>query len=682
MTKRYWGHNRKWGFILGVFLLHAVISCVPAATGIKPGDRPLAITEREDRRGEGVLRESYNHIIADYVREVPPAEMVVHALEGMKKGLGDEKISYSRAGGTITVRSSDRLHSLKEVGEKTQGERELAELYRFVVRSNPQNDSLKIAYAGIRDMLERLDPHSSLLTPEVFREMQSETRGRFGGLGIEIAIRDKVLTVVAPIEGTPAFRAGIVSGDQILRIDGRESKDLNLSDAVRLMRGPEGTKVILTIMRAGFPAPRDFTLTRAIIAVQSVRHKTLEGGYGYLKINQFNQNTHTDMKAALAQMEGREGNLKGLILDLRDNPGGLLDQAVKGADEFLDGGLIVSTETRVESQKMKFYATAKTGTHAYPVVVLVNAGSASGTEILAAALQELGRGIILGTPTFGKGSVQTIIPLGDGSAIRLTTALYRTPKGNQIQQRGIIPDIIVETNREKTKREKDLAGALPGTSKESFPERPKIAFPENEQDGIFQIAHEILKKTPSPRLADLMATAMNMARVQAASLPVTEPPRKESASQFSSPAVSRAKDFPKIAVWDLVAGNLTPSYAQDLTSILVSEVSKSEKFEAYSQDNVRTLAGWTAERMALGCTDTKCLTALGQMDIAKLISGRVGKIGNRYSVSLNLFDTQNARAERSVSEFGRSEDELIDLVQVAVRKLLGIDAVPPRGKER
>ena len=236
---------------------------------------------------------------------------------------------------------------------------------------------------AINGMLETLDPHSSFMNPEVFKEMQTETRGSFGGVGFEITIRDKVLTVVAPIEDTPASRAGIQPGDQILRIDGKSTKDLNLMEAVKLMRGPQGTQVTITVMRSGFTEPQDFTMTRATIPIRSVRSKTLEEGYGYIKINQFIEKTHTDMKAALSQLESKDAKLKGLILDLRNDPGGLLEQAVKVADEFLDSGLIVYTEGRVEGQKMKFYAQKKAKEHDYPLIVLVNAGSASASEIVA-----------------------------------------------------------------------------------------------------------------------------------------------------------------------------------------------------------------------------------------------------------------------------------------------------------
>lgn len=361
-----------------------------------------------------------------------------------------------------------------------------------------------LIHGAINGMLESLDPHSSFMTPDVYKEMQTETRGSFGGVGFEITIRDKVLTVVAPIEDTPAHRAGIQSGDQILRIDGKSTKGMSLMDAVKLMRGPEGTKVTITIMRQGFTEPKDLTLTRAIISIRSVRFKTLEEGFGYIKINQFIEKTHADMVKALEKLEGKEGTLKGLILDLRNDPGGLLEQAVKVADEFLESGLIVYTEGRVEAQKMKFYAQKKTKVRDYPLIVLVNGGSASASEIVAGALQDHGRAVILGTPTFGKGSVQTIIPLEDGSAIRLTTARYYTPNGRSIQAQGITPDIIVPDLPPGTRRhtapnfirEKDLEHHLKGEeTKEKVEEKPKKVEESSKisEDPPLERALELLK---------------------------------------------------------------------------------------------------------------------------------------------------------------------------------------------
>jgi carboxyl-terminal processing protease len=391
----------------------------------------------------------------------------------------------------------------------------LADVLTIVERNyvEPVNVS-NLIHGAINGMLETLDPHSSFMSPEVFKEMQTETRGSFGGVGFEITIRDKILTVVAPIEDTPASRAGIISGDQILRIDGASTKDINLMDAVKLMRGPEGTRVTITIMRSGFTEPKDITLTRAIIPIRSVRSKMLEDGYGYIKIIQFIEKTHADMKTALDRLEGKDGTLKGLILDLRNDPGGLLEQAVKVADEFLDSGLIVYTEGRVEGQKMKFYAQKKAKTHNYPLIVLVNGGSASASEIVAGALQDQGRAVILGTQTFGKGSVQTIIPLEDGSAIRLTTARYFTPNGRSIQAQGISPDIVVADLSPESRgaanprfmREKDLEHHLRGEGEKASPDKNLEKPPETPLKKEAAAGSETQEDPPLNRALELLKT--------------------------------------------------------------------------------------------------------------------------------------------------------------------------------
>jgi len=296
-------------------------------------------------------------------------------------------------------------------------------------------------------MLGSLDPHSAYLTPELYKELQVDTKGSFGGLGIEITNRGGVLTVVSPIEDTPASRAGILPGDQIIKIDGEFTKDLTLADAVKKMRGPRGSKVVLSIKREGVPELLDFTLVRENIQIQSVKYKDLGDGYGYIRITQFQERTAAALEEALAQLSAsNDGSIRGLILDLRNDPGGLLSQAVKVADTFLDSGLIVYTDGRLDSQKQKYFAHKPGSYTDFPMVVLVNGGTASAAEIVAGALQDHKRALVLGTQTFGKGSVQTILPLDDQSALRLTTALYYTPSGRSIQATGITPDIIMENN--------------------------------------------------------------------------------------------------------------------------------------------------------------------------------------------------------------------------------------------
>jgi carboxyl-terminal processing protease len=308
-----------------------------------------------------------------------------------------------------------------------------------------ETNSKDLVYGAVKGMVETLDPHSAFMPPSVYKEMQEETKGRFEGLGIEITLKEGVLAVVSPIEDTPAFRAGIQAGDQILKIDGESTKNLTLMDSVKRLRGPRGTKVTITIMREGFSKPREFTLTRDVIPIRSVRYELMEKEYGYIRLSQFQEKTEGEFDKAIKALESEsKGAIKGLILDLRNNPGGLLDQAVKISDRFIESGLIVSMEGRREDQKMKFYAHPQGTIARYPLVVLVNGGSASASEIVAGAIQDHGRGILVGTQTFGKGSVQTIFPMKDGSGLRLTTARYFTPNGRSIQAKGILPDIIVK----------------------------------------------------------------------------------------------------------------------------------------------------------------------------------------------------------------------------------------------
>jgi carboxyl-terminal processing protease len=298
---------------------------------------------------------------------------------------------------------------------------------------------------AITGMLASLDPHSAYLTPDLYRDLEVETRGSFGGLGIEITIKNDVLTVVSPIEGTPAYNAGIRANDQIIKINDDFTKGMTLTDAVKMMRGPKGSAIHLTLHREGIPQLFTVAVTRDVIKIQSVKTKPLKDGYDYLRITTFQDGTSEDVAKALDKFTQRDhGRISGLVLDLRDNPGGLLNQAVSVADAFLDGGLVVYTQGRLDSQQQKYFAHKKSVFADYPMVVLVNGGSASASEIVAGALQDHRRAIIEGTQTFGKGSVQTILPLDDESALRLTTARYYTPNGRSIQAVGITPDMVVE----------------------------------------------------------------------------------------------------------------------------------------------------------------------------------------------------------------------------------------------
>ena len=385
-----------------------------------------------------------------------------------------------------------------------------AQALALIEEQYPEPKTTKdLVYGAIQGAVGTLDPHSSFMNPEEFKELQIETKGKFSGIGIEITLKDQVLTVVSPIEGTPAYQVGIKTGDQIVKINGTSTKNMNLTEAVKLIRGAKGSKVTLTINREGFTHPRDFVIVREIIPIRSVKARILEDGIGYIRLTNFQDQTDLDLQNYLRKMRQRLVPLKGLVLDLRNDPGGLLEQAVRVADEFLGSGLIVYTEGRNPQQSMRFYARpGQEGERpVFPMVVLINEGSASASEIVAGALKDQKRAVIVGTKSFGKGSVQTIIPLEDGSALRLTTALYYTPSGQTINEKGIVPDVVVE----------DLAPA-PGKSlqnlrdeamdrhmrREGLTDKPwdrPLTPAELNQDPPLKQAVEMLRKWPPKNLA-------------------------------------------------------------------------------------------------------------------------------------------------------------------------------------
>jgi len=330
-------------------------------------------------------------------------------------------------------------------------------------------DDSQLLNDAIKGMLDGLDPHTVYLDPESFREMNIDTHGEFGGLGLEVTMENGVIRIVAPIDDTPAHKAGLKSGDLIISMDGVQVKGLSLGESVSLMRGKPGSEIVLTIVRKDRPEPFEVTLKRAIIQLESVRAELLETGFGYVRVIQFQTGTATSLRQQLARLAREAGTaLKGLVLDLRDNPGGVLDGAIQVSDTFLRDGLIVSTRGRAEDSEVTFSASPKDYLNDAPLVVLVNGGSASASEIVAGALQDHGRALILGTTTFGKGSVQTILPMLNGAALKLTTARYYTPNDRSIQATGITPDVVSQPAESSQTpdgdasrlRESDLAGHL------------------------------------------------------------------------------------------------------------------------------------------------------------------------------------------------------------------------------
>ena len=360
----------------------------------------------------------------------------------------------------------------------------------------------KLVESAINGMLSSLDPHSSYLNPEAAKDMRVQTRGEFGGLGIEVTMENELVKVIAPIEGTPAERAGVLAGDLIAEIDGEEVRGLSLAEAVEKMRGTVNTPIDLTILREGATEPIKLTIVRDIIKVRAVRH-SVEEDVGYIKINSFTEKTFDDLQAAIDDIRKQipQDTLKGYVLDLRLNPGGLLDQAVSVSDTFLERGEIVSTRGRDPKNITRFDARSGDRTDGKPIIVLVNGGSASASEIVAGALQDHRRATVLGTQSFGKGSVQTIIPLAENGALRLTTALYYTPAGTSIQGKGITPDIRVEQplpdellGRDVSRGESELKGHIQGSDEDENGSGSAAYVPPDPKDDVqLNFAYDLLR---------------------------------------------------------------------------------------------------------------------------------------------------------------------------------------------
>ena len=365
-------------------------------------------------------------------------------------------------------------------------------------------DPQKLIRGAIQGMLKSLDPHSTFLLPDAYKELQIDTKGEFSGIGIVITMQDNLLTVISPIEGSPAYDAGVKAGDRIVKVDGETTKDMKLWEAVKKMRGKKGTTVVITVQRTDTAEPIDFTIVRDVIPLESVRGYTLKPGYGYLRITNFRDRTYDDAMKILEKMESEDASMKGLVVDLRDNPGGLLDQAIKIADIFLEEGEIVSIRGRAGSHS-KTYTARKDGFERdYPIILLINEGSASASEIVAGSLQDHRRALVVGAPSFGKGSVQAVERLRDGSGLKLTIARYYTPNGNSIQAKGITPDIVVkdrfvqELSKEKAHlQEKDL--------KNHIEAKPMDVGEDDQQDRIDRITSvKVPGQEPSRIVKDLL----------------------------------------------------------------------------------------------------------------------------------------------------------------------------------
>ncbi|SHL20384.1 S41 family peptidase [Phytopseudomonas punonensis] len=351
---------------------------------------------------------------------------------------------------------------------------------------------------AIKGMLSNLDPHSAYLDPKAFAELQESTSGEFGGLGIEVGTEDGFIKVVSPIDDTPASKAGIHPGDLIVKIDGKPTKGQSMMEAVESMRGKAGSKIVLTLVREG-GKPFDVELTRAVIKVTSVRSQMIDPGYGYIRVTQFQVNTGEEVGKALNKLRKENGKkLSGLVLDLRNNPGGVLQSAVEVADHFLKQGLIVYTKGRIPNSELRFSADPLDASEGVPLVVLINGGSASASEIVAGALQDHKRGIVMGTDSFGKGSVQTVLPLNNDRALKITTALYFTPNGRSIQAQGIVPDVevarakLTRESDDPSLKEADLQGHLGnGNGGADRPTQSAPGKPARPQDDDYQLSQAL-----------------------------------------------------------------------------------------------------------------------------------------------------------------------------------------------
>lgn len=501
-----------------IFHKRALLSLFVIMTVLITGmflSKVLSDLEKEVSRNEGikVFQQAMAFISKNYVEEVHPGDLIQHAVNGMIESfshdpslMNPEQQEALQIGKTRILVT--RILETSKTEENRNGETKVLEEALTIVREsyvkerNPGMRTNDFIYSAIDGMIGSLDPHSAFMTPAQYSKIQADTKGEFGGIGIQTTIKDKVLTVIACLEDTPAFRAGIKAGDRIVKVNKEVTAHMSLQDGVDRMRGAPSTSVKLSILRDGWKQEKDFILKREIIKIRTVKTKMLTDSIGYIKINQFQQHTASDFSASLAKLSDQ--NMKSLIVDLRDNPGGLLRSAVKIASQFIPSGkLIVYTKNR-QGKKKEFKSSDNTPYATIPVVVLVNEGSASASEIFAGALKDWGRATIVGTLTFGKGSVQTIVPLKDGSALKLTTARYYTPKGISIQTTGVTPDVVVKPairdgQRVRTViREKDLEGHLPnGQKTEGVSASEETAFraTDDYEDPQLQRAIDLLRNT-------------------------------------------------------------------------------------------------------------------------------------------------------------------------------------------
>ncbi len=524
---------------LSLFLL--LLSSTPISLRLVEGGRLVGFQlelNEQDQTGEESARELQldqevmGQVLNNYVLAIDPVRLAVGAIEGMSSAAGGGRITAERQGDTVTMQAGNESVVLPLTRDEKINHERLAVAYRFIRKNAPNVPTQELAYGAIDGMLAQLDPHSSFMPPEVYREMQLETQGNFGGVGIQVAVKDRQLTVVTPIVGTPADRAGLQPGDRIAKIDGAPVQEMTLMEAVKRLRGPAGSNVTLTILRQDSPGPFQVALTREIIALKPIKSIELEHAVAYVKINGFSEQSGRDVQQAVRGLSHKR--MQGLILDLRGNHGGLFNESIRVAELFLNTGQpIVSTVARAKNQSAEYKSTHSGPLLKVPVVVLVDGGSASASEIVAGALQDLKRALIVGRKTYGKGSVQTIIPLSDGSALRLTTAKYLTPLRRSIDGEGIHPDLVVRNQAEerslaKSSGEESAQGKKRQRSLVNQERQRKIADDDGDpsviigrrdtvdpnKDPLLDLAWRTLLKAQGPEVDKLLSTARALLPVE------------------------------------------------------------------------------------------------------------------------------------------------------------------------
>jgi carboxyl-terminal processing protease len=532
---------RRIRILTSLFLFLLLLSGTPISPRPAEGGRlvgfQLELGEQGQTGWEGerelqLDQEVMGQVLNNYVLALDPVRLAVGAIDGMSTAAGGGRITAERHGDVVSVQAGNESVVLPLTRDEKINRERLAVAYRFIRKNAPNVPAQELAYGAIDGMLAQLDPHSSFMPPEMYREMQLETQGNFGGVGIQVAVKDRQLTVVTPIAGAPADRAGLQPGDRLAKIDGAPVQEMTLMEAVKRLRGPAGSKVTLTILRQDSPGPFQVALTREIIALKPIKSIELEHAVAYVKINGFSEQSGRDVQQAVKGLSRKR--MQGLILDLRGNHGGLFNESIRVAELFLNTGQpIVSTVARAKNQSAEFKTTHSGPLLKVPMVVLVDGGSASASEIVAGALQDLKRALIVGRKTYGKGSVQTIIPLSDGSALRLTTAKYVTPLRQSIDGEGIHPDLVVRDQAEerssaKSSGEESAQGKKRQRSLVNQERQRKIADEDGDpsvligrrdtvdprKDPLLDLAWRTLLAAQGPEVDKLLSTARALLPVE------------------------------------------------------------------------------------------------------------------------------------------------------------------------